>query len=545
MQTNGRIQLFPLLRIAVAMAIGIVVGYESRGLLSPVVWLAGLVVAAVATVVAGLGGRDGHNEHNGLDGHNGQSRHNGHSLHNGHSGSLGRLELWQGALIMVSFVFLGGFLVTRQQGALDRPLPRGYVTYRAVVASHPQVRGKTLRMDLWLLDDEAMPRRVKASLLRNTASVSDIPLEVGDGIVATSRMKRPENYYSSNFDYPLYLRCHGFTATTLIAPDAWRKAVLPLDGLSRLERARLAAMRFRQHTLRQYLGIGLSDDEMAVAVAMALGDKSRITNDLRDIYSISGASHVLALSGLHLGIIYMLLSLVLGARRRSVLREVLIILGIWSYALFTGLSPSVVRASLMITVYSFVGLVGRDRMSLNALSFTAIVMLLSNPLCLYDVGFQMSFLAVMAILIFYKPLNALVPATFLEQHRLAKWMWAMVVVSCSAQLGVAPLTAYYFGRFSTYFLLTNFFVIPLATVILYLTALLFASAVVPPLMPWVAKALAMVVGWQNTLATWVASMPGSSVEHIHITRIQLLLVYVVIAALATIGYKVLRLKNKI
>ena len=454
---------------------------------------------------------------------------------------------------MVSFVFLGGFLITRQQVALDRPLPQGYITYRAVVASHPQVRGKTLRMDLWLLDDEAMPRRVKASLLRDTTSGADISrasetsnaLEVGDGIVATSRMERPENYYSSNFDYPLYLRCHGFTATTLIAPDAWRKAVLTLDGLSRLERARLAAMRFRQHTLRQYLGIGLSDDEMAVAVAMALGDKSRITNDLRDIYSISGASHVLALSGLHLGIIYMLFSVLLGVRRRSVLREVLIILGIWSYALFTGLSPSVVRASLMITVYSFVGLVGRDRMSLNALSFTAIVMLLSNPLCLYDVGFQMSFLAVMAILIFYKPLYALVPAAFLEQHRWAKWVWAMVVVSCSAQLGVAPLTAYYFGRFSTYFLLTNFFVIPLATVILYLTALLFASAVVPPLMPWVAKALAMVVGWQNTLATWVASMPGSSVEHIQINRIQLLLVYVVIAALATIGYKVLRLKNKI
>ena len=446
---------------------------------------------------------------------------------------------------MVSFVFLGGFLITRQQVALDRPLPQGYITYRAVVASHPQVRGKTLRMDLWLLDDEAMPRRVKASLLRDTTSGADISrasetsnaLEVGDGIVATSRMERPENYYSSNFDYPLYLRCHGFTATTLIAPDAWRKAVLTLDGLSRLERARLAAMRFRQHTLRQYLGIGLSDDEMAVAVAMALGDKSRITNDLRDIYSISGASHVLALSGLHLGIIYMLFSVLLGVRRRSVLREVLIILGIWSYALFTGLSPSVVRASLMITVYSFVGLVGRDRMSLNALSFTAIVMLLSNPLCLYDVGFQMSFLAVMAILIFYKPLYALVPAAFLEQHRWAKWVWAMVVVSCSAQLGVAPLTAYYFGRFSTYFLLTNF--------IVYLTALLFASAVVPPLMPWVAKALAMVVGWQNTLATWVASMPGSSVEHIQINRIQLLLVYVVIAALATIGYKVLRLKNKI
>ncbi len=507
MDTRGRLQLFPLLRIAVALAVGIVIGHET-GVLSQELWLAGLVVAVLATLL---------------------SR---------------RRELWQGALMMVSFVFLGGFLITRQNAFYDRPLPEGYVTYNAVVASQPQVRGKVLRMDLWLLDDEALPRRVKASLLRDTLSGADNDLRLGDGIVATSRLERPENVFPSHFDYPLYLRCHGFTATTFIAPDSWRSAALDLGSLSRLSRARLAAMKFRQQTLRHYLETGLSDDEMAVAVAMALGDKSRITNDLRDIYSISGASHVLALSGLHLGIIYMLLSLLLGMRRLGVLRELLIILGIWSYALFTGLSPSVVRASVMITVYSFVGLIGRDRMSVNALSFTAIVMLIGSPLCLYDVGFQMSFLAVLAILVLYKPVYGLVPSEFLESHRVAKWLWAMVVVSCCAQLGVAPLTAYYFGRFSTYFLITNFFVIPLATVILYLTALLFVAMLVPPLLPWVAKLLAVVVGWQNTLATWVAALPGSSIEHIDINRIQLLMVYVIIVASAVIGYKVLRLKNK-
>ena len=121
----------------------------------------------------------------------------------------------------------------------------------------------------------------------------------------------------------------------------------------------------------------------------------------------------------------------------------------------------------------------------------------------------------------------------------------MVVVSCCAQLGVAPLTAYYFGRFSTYFLLTNFFVIPLATVILYLTALMFVSALVPPLLPWMAKVLAVVVGWQNGLAKGVASLPGSSIEGISLSRLQLLMVYVIIIAVATIVYKVLRLKNKI
>lgn len=520
MKTNGPLQLFPLLRVAVALAVGIVMGYETHGMVSQLMWLAGLVAMVLASL----------------------------AFH--------RHELWQGALMMLSFVFLGGFLITRQQVAYDRPLPEGYVTYRAVVASQPQVRGKTLRMDLWVLDDDAMPRRLKASVFRDESGrrhgrqdtihfETPADLQVGDGIIATSRLEKPVNYYASQFSYPLYLRCHGFAATTFIPPGSWQRAKLSLESLSYLERARLAAMRFRQQILRHYLGIGLSDDEMAVAVAMALGDKSRITNDLRDVYSISGASHVLALSGLHLGIIYMLLSLLLGVRRLGVLRELLIVSGIWSYALFTGLSPSVVRASVMITVYAFVGLMGRGRMSVNALSFTAIVMLLLNPLCLYDVGFQMSFLAVLAILVFYKPVYGLVPGEWLESHRWAKWVWAMVVVSCSAQLGVAPLTAYYFGRFSSFFLLTNFFVIPLATVILYLTALLFASAVIPPLLPWVARALAQIVGWQNALAKWVASLPGSSIEHISINRLQLLMVYIIIAAASIIAYKMLRLKNKI
>ncbi len=548
MQTNGKLQLYPLLRLAVAMALGVVVGYETYGTFSQEVWLVALVVTVSATAVAG------------------------------------RHDLLQGALMMMAFVFLGGFLVTRRQAQCDKPLPEGYVTYKAVVASQPQERGKTLRMDLWILDDEEMPRRVKASLLRDAyaqkseslvvdslsavdaQSMSD-HLQVGDGIIVTSRMEKPENYYSSHFDYPLYLRCHGFTATTFIVPGSWRKAVLDLSSLSRLERARLSALRFRQHTLRRYLSLGLDDDEMAVAVAMALGDKSRLTNDLRDIYSVSGASHVLALSGLHLGIIYMLLSLMVGMRRLGWLREVFIIAGIWSYALFTGLSPSVVRASTMITVYALVGLLGRDRMSLNALAFTAIIMLIANPLHLYDVGFQMSFLAVLAILVFCKPLVALAPgheeampvagrgdknAEVWWKRALSgiwqktwKWLWVMVVVSCCAQLGVAPLTAYYFGRFSTYFLLTNFFVIPLATVILYLTALMFVSALVPPLLPWIAKVLAVVVGWQNGLAKGVASLPGSSIEGISLSRLQLLMVYVIIIAVAIIVYKVLRLKNKI
>ena len=502
LRTNGPIQLYPLLRVAICLAAGIVVGYETYGLVGWGAWLAALAVAVALTV----------------------------TFH--------RHDLWQGAMIGVSSLLLGATLVTARCDVLFRPLPQGEVAYEAVVASQPMRRGKVLRMDLWLVGEQ-VGRRVKAALLVDT--LSPLPaLGVGDGLVATSVLEAPANYYRSHFDYPLYLRCHGFTATTLILPGQWRSAPVGLSSLSHLDRSILAALKFRQAALHQYLALGLDDDEMAVAVAMALGDRSRITNDLRDIYSISGASHVLALSGLHLGIIYMLLSMLVGWRRLGALREVVVIGGIWSYALFTGLSPSVVRAAVMITVFALTSLLHRRRMSLNALALTAIVMLVAEPMHLYDVGFQMSFLAVLAILLFYRPLYRLVSAEWLQAHPLLKWGWAMVVVSCCAQLGVAPLTAYYFGRFSVYFLLTNCFVIPLAYAVLYLTAALFMTTLLPPLLPWVARLLAAVVGCQTTMARWVASLPGSHIEGISINRLQLVLLYVAIAALAVAAGRFMR-----
>ena len=512
MRINGPIQLFPLLRIAVFLAAGVFLGYETDALLGRYgewVSLGAFVVSVVLAVC------------------------------------LRRHEVLQGALLCLASLLLGMTLVVHQNRSLQRPLPADTVTYEAVVSSEPQQRGKVMRMDLWTVGEETMPRKVKASILCDTMAQLPLNLHVGDGIIASSRLEVPENYYHSQFDYPLYLRCHGFTATTLILPGNWRKAPVSLTSLSYLDRTILAAMKFRQQTLRHYLSLGLDDEDMAIAVAMALGDRSRLTNDLRDIYSISGASHVLALSGLHLGIIYILLSLLAGVRRSGMWREWLVIAGIWSYAVFTGLSPSVVRASTMITIYSMAGMLHRQRMSLNALGLTAIIMLVANPMCLYDVGFQMSFMAVLAILVFYKPVYGLVSSEYLFAHPVIKWIWAMVVVSCCAQLGVAPLTAYYFGRFSVYFLLTNFIVIPLATLVLYLTAAMLAASLLPSLLPWVAKALAAVVGCQTQMVRWVSSLPGASIEPITINRLQVLMIYVFLAAASVVVYKVLKLKNRI
>ena len=268
---------------------------------------------------------------------------------------------------------------------------------------------------------------------------------------------------------------------------------------------------------------GVDGSVYTVVAAMALGDKSQLTQDLRETYAVTGASHVLALSGLHLGIIYTLLSLLLNRRRWQVVSQVVIIVCIWLFVFLVGMSASVVRSAVMLTVYALLSLGHRDKMSVNTLAFAAIVMLLFNPRSLFDIGFQLSFMAVLAILLFYPLFNGVWSQAFLLDHRVFRWGWTMVAVSCAAQIGVAPLIAYYFGRFSNYFLLTNFIVVPAATLILYFSLIVL-------LIPAFAYLLIYIVDTLNLLLLWMAALPGASIEGLHPTLLQMLMIYVIIGA---------------
>ena len=238
---------------------------------------------------------------------------------------------------------------------------------------------------------------------------------------------------------------------------------------------------------------------------------------------MTGAAHILALSGLHLSIIYTLLSLLLYRRRWQVVSQVLIISCIWLFVFLVGMSASVVRSAVMLTVYALLSLGDRNRMSVNTLAFTAIVMLMVHPLSLFDIGFQLSFLAVLSILVWYPVFESLFPQSFLKSHRVVRWLWSLLGVSCAAQLGTAPLVAYYFGRFSSLFLMTNFVVIPFAPLILYLVLAVL-------LVPSLAYLLIYTVSALNTVLAFVASISWVSIEELHPSILQIIMVYVIIAA---------------
>ena len=232
---------------------------------------------------------------------------------------------------------------------------------------------------------------------------------------------------------------------------------------------------------------------------------------------------MLALSGLHLSIIYLLLTRLTLGRRRSWLIQILVLTAVWTYALLTGLPTSLVRAATMITVYGLFSLGGRRRASLNVLCFTAIIMLLFDRSALFDVGFQLSFMAMLGILLFVPLMESWLSARWMMEHRILSWVLSLLMVSVAAQMGTAPLVAYYFGRFSTWFLVTNIIVIPLTTILLYASL----ASFILPVIGGVAVAVAHVMNKAlDTMTTW----PLASIEGLYPSVLQVAMCYVVVAA---------------
>lgn len=487
MKTNGQIQLYPVLRLALFLIAGIVLGELLYGVLSFKAWFAATVVSLLLTLLAW------------------------------------KHCILQSVMIFITCMLFGGSLVSVELDKAYMPVPDKDMAYSAVVINQPVVSGKVIRCDL-MIADVSHPVKVKASIYRDERADK---LRVGDGIKAVSLLEKPSGYADSDFDYGRYLLYHGYVATTFIYIDEWSKAVVDLTRLSLIQRTRIAALVFRDRLLRRYTDMGFSGQSYAVLAAMTLGDKSSLSDRLKEDYSVSGASHILALSGLHLGIIYAILSLIFLRRRWQIASQVLILLAIWTYVFIVGMSASVVRSAVMITVYSFVSLLNRNKMSLNTLAVAAVVILIVNPLYLYDVGFQMSFAAVFFIILFYRPVLNLMPGCVMGIP-VIRQIWQMMSVSLAAQIGVAPLIAFYFGRFSCYFLLTNIIVVPAATIILYGAVLMAALSFVPYLQTLLSALLLKVVVLLNSGVSFVAELPGASIDGIVIGLLQLVLIYVAI-----------------
>lgn len=258
----------------------------------------------------------------------------------------------------------------------------------------------------------------------------------------------------------------------------------------------------------------LPTDELAVATALILGKKDLLTADIRSAYTDTGAIHVLAVSGLHIGIVSLLFGWLLRPLARRLrggkyVVTILTISGIWAFAFLTGLSPSVQRAALMFSFLELGRLGSRRAHLFNALAAAALCLLVFEPLQLFRPGFQLSFAAVAGIGLFQRRLEELVypPAAVLRK------IWAALTVSLAATLGTLPFTLLYFHQFPLYFLLTGSLVVVTAFAVMIagilhgLLWLLLPKGAI--LSGWL---LRLTVGFQNGIVFWGQQLPGARQE---------------------------------
>lgn len=500
MDIGERLQLFPLLRIAAMLMLGIIAGNSIGNGVPTDVW----IISALSVGIISL--------------------------------FLNKKPYLQGAMLMLATFLIGAYNITNYKNANTVILPEGYHEYKAVVAGKPQVRGKVIRCDLIITSGYLAGSKVKASILRDTVEKRSDKLRIGDGIMAYSRLERPTNFYkNSNFDYKLWLEIHGFKAQTFIYYQNWIGISPETENLPIIEKAKLKAALFREQILSQFQAVSGDNEALAVASAMSLGDKSALTKDLKEAYSVTGASHVLALSGLHLGIIYFVLSLLFVHRRWYAAGQLAIVAALWAYAVMTGLSPSVTRSASMFSLYALVGALNRDKLSLNTLSFAAIAMLSANPIQLWDIGFQMSFMAVLGITIFYSPINHIVKGSTLAKSWVFRAFWSMISVSAAAQITVSPLVMYYFGRYSCYSLFTNIIAVPLTTCVIYCALLTILSIPLQPLQTFFGNAMSSTAQLLNESIRSLASLPGASIDNIRVNTFQVVMMYALMGCLYIIG----------
>lgn len=325
-----------------------------------------------------------------------------------------------------------------------------------------------------------------------------------------------------SFDYQKYMARQAIYYQIVIDPSE----ILPLKlSHNNLQTYMLHWREKVQNSLHQ---LNFQKDEWAVFNALILGQKNEISSSLRADYAAAGAVHLLAVSGLHVGILFLLFSYLFVPLNRlkngHIIKQILIILLLWLFALFTGLSGSVVRA---VSMFSFIALgqiirPGRGS-TLYALITSFFVLLIIQPLYLFQVGFQLSYLAVLGIILFYPIIFKIIPQV---KYRLIEKIWQFFSLSTAATLGTFPLSIFYFHQFPLLFFITNIIIVPFLGVIMGTGLLLVIWQVSFGAPDWFVTAYNYILMGMNTLIKWVGRQENFLLRELWLSPVSVAIIYV-------------------
>lgn len=435
---------------------------------------------------------------------------------------------WLFGVVMGCYLVMAGYSLTRvHEASVQRSYFRNFEGdaryYVARVYEPPKERDNSVRALLELeyqFGDTAPSRPVTGKAMAYfQKSDSALALRYGDLIAIAApigEVAGPKN--PEEFDYRSYLLRKGVTGHAYLKDADWidlhTNQANPLFAFS---------YRFRDKLIASLRHCGLEGHELGVAAAILLGYDDYLEDEMRQKYVAAGSMHILCVSGMHVGILYLVASFLLGFLGRKkwhkTLKSLLLLAFIWYYALIAGLSPSILRASLMISFVIIGEMIRRKGFVINSIAASAFILLCVNPNNLLDLGFLLSYSAVIGIVTLQQPIYRLLYV----KNKLLDRAWEITAVALAAQLATLPFTLFYFQQFTTYFWLSNLFMTPISFLVVMGGMLLLLVSWIP----FVNVAFGYLV-WgmiyvMNFVVAWIDRLPFSIIKGLYVSEFEFLM----------------------
>ncbi len=363
-------------------------------------------------------------------------------------------------------------------------------------------------------------------LLRIPKTQTDSILNIGDIFIANAKiapLTRPLN--PGQFDYAEYLE----------RQYVYHQITLNSASLHKLNQQTFSILRlshkFKAHVITNLKLYRFKPDTLAVINALFLGERKDINSTLQSAYTNAGVVHILALSGLHIGLIVVFLNFILRPLNRvpsgRLLKIGFIVLVLWSFAFISGLSASVVRAVTMFSILSIGTHLKRPTNIYNTLASSIFIILLFNPLLLFDIGFQLSYVAVFAIV----SIDPILYKLWQPKHWLLNVYWHTLTVTVSAQIGILPISLYYFHKFSGLFFISNLIIIPFLSIVIGFGILVITAAIIGVLPNFIARIFEALIHGMNAITIRISQYEAFIFENISFNILYLITAYTFIISI--------------
>jgi competence protein ComEC len=428
---------------------------------------------------------------------------------------------------LMLFILSAVNIVSRENGkTLSLLKPDKPTMSLMLITDNPEIKKGSVRMVAnirYLYHIPRQPRLNTRVLLTFPRNMQSVAVKPGDELLVNARflpVKGPGN--PCEFDYREYMSYQGIDYQVFIPEGQWK--VLSHNRIN----LKILAVHCRDYLLEMLRSADMEPRVTSVLSALTLGYKNDLEARTTEVFTKAGVIHVMALSGFNVAIIYLLISFMLGFLKKSragrIVRLLIALAVIWTFAIITGLSSSVTRACVMITIMLAGKFFNRDASALNIISASAFLILVVSPFQLMDVGFQLSYAAVLGIVYvqpyFYR--------TFIVKNYIVDKLWALFTVSVAAQMATSPLTLHYFHQFPFFFWISNLYVVPMVTLIIYVTGAFMALSFLEPIKLVTGNILEFLVKALLWPLDRLGDFPGVVADGIYINSTQVILLFMIL-----------------